>query len=272
MRHTPGAASLNGPQARTFAELRVEDPRWSTGNARKAKLLSRVLGLRHPNRPDGEGLWRGKVRAANCGLFDSYIGRALVAKSPYRIARQEHVAEMLDELQDRGLIEWQWDYENSSAIYWVRTRGGDRRKLGTKQAETFVEKLCQQEGIVWLPVPPPGGEKQRDETLRRIATLRGETSAQARATAAPLRPPTAVPFDLSAYPRLRQSLHDNPSTDRSAQTYRIARDCVDLGLSDGHIKWFVAQYPPFLDKYAGRPDRARELDRVINRARKDRAK
>lgn len=194
-----------------------------------------------------------------------------MAKSPYRIARQEHVAEMLDELQERGALVWQWDYENSSAIYWVTKPGRDRRKLGTKQAETLVSELCQQEGIVWLPVPPPGGEKQRAETLRQIAALQGKPATEAGATThfSPIR---AMPFDLAAYPGLRQRLHDNPSTDRSAQTYSVACDCVDLGLSDGQIKWYVAQYKPFLDKYGSRPDTDRELDRVVSRARGDRAK
>lgn len=194
-----------------------------------------------------------------------------MAKSPYRIARQEHVAGMLDELQELGVLVWHWDYENSSAIYWVTKSGHDRRKLGTKQAEALVGELCQQEGIAWLPVPPPGGEKERAETLRQIAELQAKPTAEVGATVH-FKPIWATPFDLAAYPGLRQCLHDNPSTDRSAQTYRIARDCVDRGLSDGKIKWFVAQYKPFLDKYGGRPDLDRELDRVISKAREDGAK
>ena len=50
---------------------------------------------------------------------------------------------MLDELQDLGLLDWHWDYENSSAVYWVTESGRSKRKLGTKQAEELV--------LLWRP-------------------------------------------------------------------------------------------------------------------------
>lgn len=193
-----------------------------------------------------------------------------MARSPYRIARQEHVGDMLDELQDLGLLDWYWDYENSSAVYWVTESGRSIRKLGTKQAEKLVLKLCKQQAIVWLPVPPPGGADQRATTLRKMAELRGIPATEA---SAPVQfgPIATVSFDLAAYPGLSERLHDEPTSNRSAQTYRVARQCVELGLSDGQIKWFIAQYKPFLDKYRGRTDADRELDRVIGRAREDAA-
>jgi hypothetical protein len=193
-----------------------------------------------------------------------------VARSPYRIARQEHVGDMLDELQDLGLLDWHWDYENSSAVYWVTESGQSKRKLGTKQAEELVLKLCKQQAIVWLPVPPPGGEDQRANTLRKMAELRGIPATEA-SVPAQFGPIAAVSFDLAAYPGLSERLHDELTSNRSAQTYRVARQCVELGLSDGQIKWFIAQYKPFLDKYRRRTDADRELDRVIGRAREDAA-
>lgn len=141
----------------------------------------------------------------------------LVARSPYRIARQEHVGDMLDKLQDQGLLEWRWAYENSSAIYWITQPGRGRRKLGTKKAEELVLELCGQQGIVWLPVPPPGGEDQRIETLRKIGELSGIQSGEA-STTEQCGPFKAVSFDLDAYPGLRQRLQDDVTSDRSAQT------------------------------------------------------
>jgi hypothetical protein len=194
-----------------------------------------------------------------------------VARSPYRIARQEHVGDMLDELQDLGLLDWRWAYENSSAVYWVTESGRGKRKLGTKKVEELVLELCRQQAIVWLPVLPPGGEELRAETLRKIAELRGIRSAEA-ITPVESGPIEAVSFDLAAYPGLRQRLQDELTSDRSAQMYGVARHCVELGLLDGQIKWFLAQYRPFLDKYCGRPDADRELDRVVGKAREDASK
>lgn len=155
-----------------------------------------------------------------------------MARSPYRIARQEHLGDVLDRLQELGLIAWRWDYENSSAVYWVTQSGRGQRKLGTKKAEDLVLELCKQQAIVWLPVPSPGGEKQRAETLRKIAELRGNQSFEATATGH-FEPIQAASFDFAAYPGLQQRLHDEPTSDRSAQTYGLARDCVELGLLDG---------------------------------------
>lgn len=194
-----------------------------------------------------------------------------MAKSPYRTARQEHVGDMLDELRDLGLLVWDWAYENSRAIYWVTESGRDKRKLDIKKAEKLVLELCNQQAIVWLPVPHPGGEDLRAETQRKMAELRGIRSTEA-STPAQFGPIKPVPFDLAAYPGLRQRLHDKPTGDRSAQTYGMACHCVGLGLPDGQIKWFLAQYQPFLDKYRGRSDADHELDRVIGKARKDASK
>jgi hypothetical protein len=175
---------------------------------------------------------------------------------------------MLDQLQESGLLTWQWDYENSTAIYWITETGKRRRKLGTKQAEQVATRLCAQDGIIWLPVPHPGGEDQLSETLRKIDQLRGIQTAEA--SASPQHGSIqAEPFDLNAHPTLEHHLHDEPTDNRSAQTYRVARLGIDLGLNDGQIKWLLSQYPPFLDKYTRRHDADRELDRVISRARDD---
>ena len=196
-------------------------------------------------------------------------------RSPYRIARQEHLGDMLDRLQGLGLLTWKWDYEvrkgreSGSAVYWVTEPGRRRRKLDTKRAEELAVGLCQQENIVWLPVPYPGGETHRAETLRKIEELQQGIQPTETSTATQVHPIKPLPFDLATYPELQRRLHDEPSRDRSAQTFRVACRCIEIGLRDGQIKWFLAQYPPLLDKYRGRTGADRELDRVITKARED---
>jgi hypothetical protein len=92
-------------------------------------------------------------------------------KTPYHIARQEHLGDMLNRLQSLGELAWEWGYENRRAIFWVTESGQRRQKLNTRQAEDFVVELCNQRNIVWLPVPHPGGEQQLAETLLNIERL-----------------------------------------------------------------------------------------------------
>lgn len=77
---------------------------------------------------------------------------------------------MLDDLQSQGVLSWQWKYDNarSRAIYIISVEGGARRTYETKPAEELVLTLCADRGIVWEPVPHPGGRKQLEETLQRI--------------------------------------------------------------------------------------------------------
>lgn len=89
----------------------------------------------------------------------------------YHIARQEHLGDALDDLERRGLLRWQWDYANSRAIYRVTLPGEQLRALDTATAEGLAQRLYDNLGVRWFPVPAPGGQKQRDETLRRIAEL-----------------------------------------------------------------------------------------------------
>lgn len=57
-----------------------------------------------------------------------------MARGPYRIARQEHLGDELDDLQRRGLLLWQWDYANRQAIYRVPLPGERERPLDTAAA------------------------------------------------------------------------------------------------------------------------------------------
>ena len=90
--------------------------------------------------------------------------------NPYRLARQEHVGDMLDELARRGRLGWKWDYnfEKSRAIY--RVAIVDKiLVLDTKKAEELVQRECDELGIRWKPVPHPGGQSLRDEVNEWIA-------------------------------------------------------------------------------------------------------
>jgi hypothetical protein len=189
-------------------------------------------------------------------------------RKPYRVARQEHLGDMLDHLESLDLLTWGWDYndEDRRAIYWVTEQGRATQKLDTRRAEELALKLCGQQGIVWLPVPQPGGKTQRTETLRRIEELKQGFQPTEASTAERIHPIGPVPIELAAYPELQQRHQDKPTGDRSAQTFGAAVRCFELGLSSGQAKWFLALYPPFLDKYKWRTDADRELDRVVAKA------
>jgi hypothetical protein len=84
----------------------------------------------------------------------------------YHIARRRHLGQMLDRLRDQGLLRWRWDYEKppgrgtGRAVYWIALPGQAERKLDTRGAEQLVQRMCDQQDIVWKPVPHPGGEDQ----------------------------------------------------------------------------------------------------------------
>lgn len=96
-----------------------------------------------------------------------------MARPPYHIARQEHLGDALDDLTARGVLRWRWEYdaERSRAIFNVALAGEPERALDTKSAEEVVVACYADLGVKWLPVPHPGGERQREETLRRIDRL-----------------------------------------------------------------------------------------------------
>lgn len=94
-----------------------------------------------------------------------------MARNPYLIARQEHLGDALDDLQRRGLLRWNWDYANRRAIYRVTLPDEPMRALDTAAAEEVAQRHYDVLGVRWFPVPSPGGETQRAETLRRIAEI-----------------------------------------------------------------------------------------------------
>lgn len=97
-----------------------------------------------------------------------------MVRPPYHIARQEHLGDMLDELQERGRLEWQWDYAERRAIFHIREGDGPWRALDTKRAEQVAQQHCDELGIPWKPVPHPGGESQRMPVVEWIMAQSGE--------------------------------------------------------------------------------------------------
>ena len=93
-----------------------------------------------------------------------------MASHSYRIARQEHLGEMLDRLEGRGRLRWRWEYDtaNGRAIFHV-DQDGTSRALVTRDAEQVAQSECDALGIRWKPVPHPGGEDQRRKVLDWIA-------------------------------------------------------------------------------------------------------
>lgn len=95
-----------------------------------------------------------------------------MARPPYRIARQQHLGDALDDLQRRDLLEWQWDYRQSRAIFRIREPG--QRWVGhvTADAEDIVSSYYGRLGEPWRPVPHPGGEGQRRAVVEWITAQR----------------------------------------------------------------------------------------------------
>jgi hypothetical protein len=60
-------------------------------------------------------------------------------------------------------------------VYYVTLNDGEITQYDTRRAEQLVQQLCDDRGIVWKPVPRPGGETELAETQVWIATQQGET-------------------------------------------------------------------------------------------------
>jgi len=94
----------------------------------------------------------------------------LVREAAYHISRQEHLGDALDRLRDMGLLSWRWEYVGSSAFWWIAVGDQRDRRFDTRSAEQQVQRLFDEHGIVWRPVPHPGGADQLRETQAWIAT------------------------------------------------------------------------------------------------------
>lgn len=98
------------------------------------------------------------------------------AMSSYKNARQRHLAGMLTELQLGQVypLVWRGEYlvpagkTTTTALWWIALPGQAEHWYHTAEAEHLVSGICLAAGIVWEPVPAPGGETQLAETLARM--------------------------------------------------------------------------------------------------------
>lgn len=93
-----------------------------------------------------------------------------MSEPEYHVARQRHLGHMLDELAalkliDRWYVRHHPNSGGTSDARWTIRRSGTFQQLGTAQAEAVVWTLCEEHGIPWVPVAPPGGVKHWREAL-----------------------------------------------------------------------------------------------------------
>lgn len=87
----------------------------------------------------------------------------------YRITRQRHLGEALDDLVRLGwLRDWRWDYDNGrrTAHYWVLTAGdADPVRYETRTAEILVQEVCSNHSVTWHPAAHAGGRAAREAAV-----------------------------------------------------------------------------------------------------------
>ena len=93
-----------------------------------------------------------------------------MARPPYRIARQQHLGDALGGLAAGGYLTWRWEYDTARrrAIFCIAMPDAAENAYDTRAAEVLVQQLNDQRGVLWFPVPAPGGEAQLAETLARM--------------------------------------------------------------------------------------------------------
>lgn len=99
----------------------------------------------------------------------------MALKRPYRVHRQMHLGDFLDQLQGKQLLTWSWGYENSRALFRITEPGGGRVTYQIKDAEDVASRIARRENIPWIPVPNPGNYDLYRETQSKIAALKEPT-------------------------------------------------------------------------------------------------
>lgn len=95
----------------------------------------------------------------------------MAARVPYKTHRQQHLGDFLDVLQAQGWLAWEWGTEDGPTVFLIREIGSPPREYRTWEAETLAQRIADREGILWLPVPYPGGLDQYNQTRAQIALL-----------------------------------------------------------------------------------------------------
>lgn len=108
--------------------------------------------------------------AGRCQL-DSW-GNDLARLGKYKLHGQMHIGDMLDQLSENGVLTWRWEHKNSTAAYWVRLSGQKEKRFETRAAEELVQRLANEQRIVWIPVPLHRGEDKWEMTLARMEQMK----------------------------------------------------------------------------------------------------
>ncbi|MDX3030874.1 hypothetical protein PV421_36200 [Streptomyces scabiei] len=111
-------------------------------------------------------------------------------------ARQRHLVDMLDELQSQGWLSWHGEYllragaTTTTALWWISRYPLPKHVHQwylTRDAETLVSDLCKAVGIVWEPVPAPGGAAELAQALARMKQRRRLQREAMQPKGAPLK-------------------------------------------------------------------------------------
>lgn len=96
----------------------------------------------------------------------------MAIRKPYKIHRQMHLGDMLDELESRGSLKWTWQYVAGRAYYWIERDGLPRDRFDTRRAEGLVQQITNALQIVWIPVPHHGSEDRWLETIEKMDKMK----------------------------------------------------------------------------------------------------
>ncbi len=111
-------------------------------------------------------------------------------------ARQRHLVDILDELQSQGWLNWRGEYllragaTTTTALWWISRHPLAKHVFQwyeTRDAETLVSDLCKAVGIVWEPVPAPGGAAELAQAQDRMEQRRRRQREALQPKGMPLR-------------------------------------------------------------------------------------
>lgn len=99
------------------------------------------------------------------------MGQNMALKDPYRVHRQMHLGDFLDQLEHKQLLTWSWGYENKRALFKITEPERKSVTYQIKDAEDVALRIARRENIPWIPVPNPGNIDLYRETQAKIAVL-----------------------------------------------------------------------------------------------------
>ncbi|MET4901693.1 MULTISPECIES: hypothetical protein [unclassified Paenarthrobacter] len=95
----------------------------------------------------------------------------MALKDPYRVHRQMHLGDFLDQLEDKKMLTWSWGYENKRALFKITEPERKSVTYQIKEAEAVALRIAARENIPWIPVPNPGNIDLYRETKAKISRM-----------------------------------------------------------------------------------------------------